>query len=242
MKPRFYLPQAFIPQQEFIAPATLHKHLQVLRLKAQDEVILFDGQGGQISARILDITKKVTRIGLLDDFTVQPVSALKLHLGQGLCRADRMDIILQKSVELNVSEITPLYVTRSQGRLTGTQLEHKMHHWQEIIINACAQCAQNHLPRLHAPIILADWLPQSSADVQLQFALTQALSLKTVNSTPRSCALLIGPEGGLTDEETALADRHHFKRISLGARILRVETAAILALGLVNYHFDAQFI
>lgn len=238
MNPRFYCPQPLIAHSELSPPQELANHLRVLRCGVTDEITLFDGQGTQISARITEITKKNISLQLLDDLQTQAPPALRLHLGQALCRFDRMDLILQKAVELNVTEITPLYAERSQGRLKGEALQRKIEHWQEIMMGACEQCQQNHLPTIHAPMPLHEWLSDTQADLKLQFVLERAHSLKSCTITPESCALLIGPEGGFTIQEEDLADQANFTRITLGERILRVETAAILALGLVNYQFS----
>ena len=239
MNPRFYCPQPFIAHSELSPSTELTNHLRVLRCNVNDSITLFEGKGTQISAKITEITKKNILLQLQDDLQTQAPPKLKLHLGQALCRFDRMDLILQKAVELNVTEITPLYAERSQGRLKSEALERKMQHWQEIIISACEQCQQNYLPKINAPIPLHEWLTQTQADLKLQFALERALSLKSCTTVPESCALLIGPEGGLTLQEETLADQANFTRITLGERVLRVETAAILALGLVNYQFSA---
>lgn len=238
MNPRFYLQDALTPHTEIFLSASAYNHLQALRCKVGDMLTLFDGQGREISAHIIEINKKAAKVLLQNDLSLQTPSALKLHLGQALCRFDRMDVILQKAVELNVNEITPLYAERSQGRLKGVALERKMAHWQEILISACEQCQQNYLPVLHEPMMVSEWLNSVDAEVKLQFVLDNALSLKTCQSTPHSFALLIGPEGGFTEAEVLLADQKNFLRITLGNRILRVETAAILALGLVNYQFS----
>lgn len=238
MSPRFYLPQPLIPNSVLTLPEPISKHLHVLRVEGTDQLSLFDGQGHAISAQVESINKKSVTVTLLNDLTEQAPSSLTLHLGQSICRADRMDLIIQKAVELNVSEITPIYAERSQGRLKGSQLERKLQHWQEIIINAAEQCHQNYLPKLNPPLSLPEWLNEVTADLKLQCALTHTQSLKTIKASPKTCALLIGPEGGLTDTEVTAADQQNFVRISLGARILRVETAAILALGLVDYQFN----
>ncbi len=238
MTPRFYYPQPLIAHSELTAPTELANHLRVLRCNIHDLITLFDGQGRQISAKITEISKKNILLQLQDDLQTSNPPTLKLHLGQALCRFDRMDFILQKAVELNVSEITLLYAERSQGRLKNEALERKIQHWQEIMISACEQCQQNYLPQIHAPMPIHEWLAQTHADLKLQFVLERAHSLKSCTITPQSCALLIGPEGGLSAQEEALADSAQFTRITLGERILRVETAAILALGLVNYQFN----
>jgi 16S rRNA (uracil1498-N3)-methyltransferase len=237
MNPRFYLPQIFKPHAELTLPEHLAKHLHVLRCRVGDMITLFDGQGLEISARIQEISKKTTCILLEENSRHQKAPSLQLHLGQALCRSDRMDIILQKAVELNASDITPIYAERSQGRLKGSTLARKMQHWREILVSACEQCQQNYLPQLHEPVLLSTWLQSVQADLKLHFATDAGISLKTLTAQPQSIALLIGPEGGFTDTETQSADQAQFMRITLGERILRVETAAILALGLANYQF-----
>ena len=220
-------------------PPKIVKHLQVLRVNLDTPLVLFNGAGEEISAKIIAVNKKVIQVVLQDDCTQESPPQLKLHLGQALCRFDRMDFIIQKAVELNVSSITPLYAERSQGRIKPAQLEAKLSHWQEIIIHACEQCGQNYLPKLHPPLLLTDWVKEVQDVVKLNFTPDRALPLKLISNTaPSACTLLIGPEGGLSPAELALCDQAAFERVSLGPQILRVETAAILALGMAQYHFS----
>lgn len=235
--PRFYLRATLKANIELTFPEALSHHIHVLRLDAHDTIILFDGQGQQISARIIEPHKKHTRVLLLDDLTQSPTPKVKLHLGQALCRSDRMDLIIQKAVELNVAEITPLQSEYGQGRLTGAQLEKKIQHWQEVIISACEQSGQNHLPRLNPLMPFNTWVQNVDAELKLNFAIKDSVSLRSCRDDVQSCALVVGPEGDLSVQELKLCDQMNFKRISLGSLILRVETASIVALGLCNYHF-----
>lgn len=235
---RFYLPQNYQINTELELPENISHHIHVLRLERDDVITLFDGQGTQISTRIIEPHKKHSKVLLLDDKLTTPPCPVKLHLGQALCRSDRMDLILQKAVELNVAEITPLQTEYVQGRLSGAQLEKKMQHWQEVIISACEQSGQNYLPKLNPLSPIDSWVGSVNAELKLNFAIKDSVSLRTYSKDVKSCALIVGPEGDLSAKELALCDQMHFQRISLGQLILRVETAAIVALGLCNYHFQ----
>jgi 16S rRNA (uracil1498-N3)-methyltransferase len=165
-------------------------------------------------------------------------SFLKITLAQGIARGDRMDTIVQKAVELGVFDIMPLLTERCNVRLSGEREEKRLMHWQQIAVSACEQSGRNEVPMVHAPESYHSWL--SSTHHEYGFVLSPHVSdrLQMV-SLPKTAriSLLIGPEGGLTDNEVATAIAKGFKPLSLGPRILRTETATLAALTAIQVTF-----
>lgn len=212
------------------APAR-HVH-QVLRLAVGDALVVFDGGGGEYRAHINRIDRREVEVQV-GEFAPRDVeSRLVVHLGQGISRGERMDFTLQKAVELGVAGITPLYTERCVVKLTGERSDKRGQHWQAVVTAACEQSGRTRLPGLSNATKLADWLRARDADSGLRVLLDPCADV-SLSALPRPAAavtLLIGPEGGLSPEERALAGAHGFIGTRLGPRILRTETAALAAL------------
>lgn len=208
---------------------------RVLRLKAGDEIQLFNGDGNNYRSSITATGKRVTA-AVLDSVAVDNESSLKLHLGQAISRGERMDFTLQKSVELGVDAITPLITERVQFRLDEKRMQRKMDHWQKVIESACEQSGRARLPQLHQPLELRSWLKADNSP-GLLCAPGVETTLMNIEQAP-AYRLLIGPEGGLSDSEIRLAeDSQLFKAIKLGPRILRTETAGLAAISILQARF-----
>lgn len=207
---------------------------KVLRMQTGREVRVFNGAGGEFAANILCVTKKSVSLTLGEFCAENRQSPLNLELAIGISRGERMDWVLQKATELGVTRITPLLTARIEVRLSGERLEKKMAHWQQILISACEQSQRNILPELCEPQGLEQWLSQ--VDAELRFVLHhrdhQGLPAE---QHPASLALLIGPEGGLSEAEIDQALATQFAPLTLGPRVLRTETAPIAAISLVQY-------
>lgn len=162
---------------------------------------------------------------------VSTESPLSLHLLQAVSKGERMDLVIQKAVELGVREITPVLTERCVVRLKGSRAEKRHRHWREIIINACEQCGRNRLPLLHHITPVEKVLDEPSGGLKLVLDPSAASSIGALAS-PRDgeVHLLIGPEGGLSDWELDQATLHGFTAVRLGPRILRTETAALASL------------
>ncbi|MDX1497187.1 MAG: 16S rRNA (uracil(1498)-N(3))-methyltransferase, partial [Salinisphaeraceae bacterium] len=162
--------------------------------------------------------------------STQRESPLQITLLQAVVRAERMDLSIGKAVELGVYAIQPLMLTRSQGMKT-TQLQRKEKHWQAVAQSAAEQSGRTIRPDVYSTCSLTDWLAKQSAyDLKLLLHPGLDRAKPDVEATPRSLALLIGPEGGLSDEEVSLAQSAGFQGLTLGPRILRTETAAMAAI------------
>jgi len=232
MTSRFFCPQPLTPNSVAdLPPAAAHHALRVLRLKAGDDITLFNGEGGEYPGRIIE-TGRGVRVQLGERREIERESPLELTLAQALPSGDKMDFIVQKAVELGATRIQPLAAARSVTRLSGERAARRVEHWQQVAISACEQCGRNRLPAI-APILeLRQWLgnlPRDDETCRLQLSPQGERRLRDCVDE-RRCLLLIGPEGGFAPEETAAARLAGFTRISLGPRTLRAETAGLAAL------------
>jgi 16S rRNA (uracil1498-N3)-methyltransferase len=206
----------------------------VLRLPLGAMVTLFNGLGGEFQAKVTAITRQAITLRIETFIDRASESPLAIHLGQAISRGDRMDYTIQKSVELGVSDITPLFTERCNVHLSNERLQKRMRHWQGIIASACEQSGRNRLPILHTPQRLSDWLGLVTADLCLVLN-PHASQIKQIQQlTPASLALLIGPEGGLSEVEINMALQERFQGLRLGPRILRTETAALAAISILQ--------
>jgi 16S rRNA (uracil1498-N3)-methyltransferase len=204
--------------------------LRVLRLKQGDGLKVFDGKGNEFLAEIVAVEKKNAVILPTERIDALPESPLFIHLGQSISRGDKMDYSLQKSVELGVQKITPLMTERGGVKLAKDRMEKKILHWQKVIVSAAEQCGRSFLPTLMPVQFLSSWLETSEEKLRFVLAPSATGRLKNVTYNDEQIALLIGPEGGLSDQEIALAKQHAFQPLQLGPRILRTETAAPTAI------------
>ncbi len=233
--PRVFTHQALTPNSTLaLSESQSHYLSKVLRMEAGRELILFNGSGGEYSAEISAVHKKQVDVHLKEFSADNRQSHLSLELAIGVSRGERMDWVLQKATELGVTKITPLLTERTEVKLGGERGDKKMEHWQQILISACEQCQRNLLPELSAPRQLADWLNECSAELKFVLHHRDNKGLPQ-HQTPHSVALLIGPEGGLDDDEIAQAMAQNFSPLTLGPRVLRTETAPVAAISLVQY-------
>ena len=233
--PRIY--QAISPQTGDAISLDEHacRHLiQVLRLRPDDGFILFNGQGQAWQAQLTEVGKKQARATLLEELKTVSESPLRIHLGLGISKGERMDYAIQKAVELGVNEITPLFTRYSMVKLDEQRKDKRTQHWQGIIIGACEQCGRNTLPILHPAMDNQAWLETVDAEQKLTLDPLASASLTDLKDRPCSTSLYIGPEGGLSEEEIEAAKQAGFNGIRLGPRVLRTETAVVAALTAVQ--------
>lgn len=222
-------------QTLFLSDDTHHHLFTVLRCSEGEEIVIFNGAGESWLARISALTKKSSQITFQQPLPDNPESPLIIHLAQAVSKGDRMDFVMQKATELGVTSITPIITERGNVKLDADRWDKKLAHWQQIIINACEQSGRTTLPVLHPVVGLTHWFSQAPQGLKLMLSpkATQALS---AYPKPEQVTLLIGPEGGLTDQEMAWASsRFDFQAIKLGPRILRTETAAMAGLSVIQY-------
>lgn len=216
-----------------------HYVARVLRGKLGDKLILFNGEKScEAEALITHIDKKQVTVEIIKRLSREVESPLTIYLAQGIARGEKMDFIVQKAVELGVKKIIPLITERSNVRLDSDRKDSRLAHWQAVSISACEQSGRNELPEVLAPMTFTEWLPNAEADQC--FVLTPHVKTKLAKdeiSNKKSILLLIGPEGGLSNQEIDEALGRDFKPLNLGPRILRTETATIAAITL----FQAQY-
>jgi 16S rRNA (uracil1498-N3)-methyltransferase len=230
---RFFIDAPLAIGNHQLPEAQAHYISRVLRLGTGAAVQLFDGSGVEYLGQISEAGKKQVRVELHEQISGMPESPLRIHLGQGLSRGERMDWAIQKATELGVSEITPIVSERCEVRLNDERADKRMSHWRQIAISACEQSGRSQLPLIHPPLILDRWLQQCSAELRLVLH-PQADALSS-HEKPNSLAFLIGPEGGLSDNEIASAQAAGFQAARLGPRVLRTETAPVAALALAQF-------
>jgi 16S rRNA (uracil1498-N3)-methyltransferase len=216
--------------------------VRVLRLSEGDTVALFNGKEPvQYTAKLVDVKKKEASAEIIKQEVIANESPVNIHLGQGISRGDRMDYTLQKSVELGVNKITPLFTERCGVKLSGERLTKKHDQWQKIVISACEQSGRCIVPEVAEPMYLEDWLAQETNSLKLNLHPKAKHSIMTlpVDSTESALQvrLLIGPEGGLSDDEISKANEADFQDILLGPRVLRTETAALTAITALQCRF-----
>lgn len=229
---RFYIAAPLSLGQHALPEEQAHYIGRVLRHGVGDAVQLFDGSGQEYLGQLIEVGKKSVRVELTEQLPGQPDSPLRVHLGQGLSRGERMDWAIQKATELGVAEITPIVSERCEVRLKDERADKRLAHWQQVAISACEQCGRSTVPVIHPPLLLADWLVQVEADLKL--VLHPVAEPLVSHAKPASLAFLIGPEGGLNDAEVSQAVAANFQAARLGPRVLRTETAAAVALSVAQ--------
>jgi len=209
---------------------------RVLRLEAGDAVTLFNGDGADYPARIRALSRDAVEVEVLGRADARAESPLAVTLVQGIARAERMDLVVQKATELGVAAIQPVATARSIVKLDAGSRARKALRWRGIAIAACEQCGRARLPILAEPRTLASWLqePAPAGALRIQLALDAEDSLAEAASRARRVELLVGPEGGLEDAERTAAASAGYRACRLGPRILRSETAALAALAVLQ--------
>lgn len=211
--------------------SSVHHLLRVMRIKPGAPLILFDGRGGEYEARVETIARHSASVQILSHHAVERESPLQITLLQGVARGDRMDFSIGKAVELGVSRIQPLLLDHSQG-MDAQRLGRKLEHWRAVAQSAAEQCGRTRLPPLLEPLSLDAWLAAADGhDLKLALHPGAGCAMHRLPA-PESLALLIGPEGGLSEQEVETVQAAGFQLLGLGPRILRTETAAIAAIGL----------
>ncbi|WP_321406255.1 16S rRNA (uracil(1498)-N(3))-methyltransferase [Tolumonas auensis] len=210
---------------------------RVLRMVPDQEICLFNGQGGQYQAVITESGKKHVTVQVTDFSAHSVESPLSIHLGQVISRGDKMEFTIQKSVELGVNVITPLWSSRCGVKLQGDRLDKKLEQWQKIAISACEQCGRNSVPLIRPVMSLENWLAEPTDELKLTLHPRAQYSVGTLPEPTHGVRLVIGPEGGLSDDEIALTEQYNFQEMLLGPRVLRTETAALTAITALQCRF-----
>lgn len=241
--PRFFVDAPLASGMQLALPEPVVRHVQVLRLQAGDALTVFNGDGTAFSATLTDIGKRHATVEI---DAAQPADGsdppYRIELIQGIASNEKMDWLIEKSVELGVDRIVPVTAARSVVRLSGERLLKRHTHWQALVRAACEQCGRNRVPEVTVPQEMDRWLdhapdraaPPSTTDTPLQLLLSPRASVRfdalPATAPAAGTRLLIGPEGGWSDEEEQRARDAGYLALSLGPRVLRTETAGMALL------------
>lgn len=231
---RFYLDAALAEGDRLLEDNLAHYVGRVLRLAPGAPVQIFNGTGEEWPGEILEVSKREVRVRLGAAIAGMPEPALRVHLGQAMSRGERMDWAIQKAVELGVNEITPLFTERCEVRLQGERADKRQAHWQQIAVSACEQCGRSVVPLVHPPVALSAWLRGLTCDLKLVLHHRTEQNLHSL-ARPEKLGLLIGPEGGLSADEITQAENSGFQAARFGPRVLRTETAPVVALTMAQH-------
>ena len=237
--PRFYSPYPLHAgvSTDLSESATRHA-IKALRLREGDELVLFDGRGGEYSSRIIRVDRDRVSVMVQEWSNRECEPPIAMTLVQALQAGEKMDLTVQKAVELGVTRIVPVMSRRSVVRLSGERAQRRGVHWQAVAVSACEQCGRNRVPEIGELENLSQWLGCSAREDVLRLMLDPS-SPRTLDTLAQpmegACIeLLIGAEGGLSPEEKALAERAGFIAVRLGPRVLRTETAGLAALAAIQ--------
>jgi 16S rRNA (uracil1498-N3)-methyltransferase len=233
---RVYCEAALEPGAEVSLPASAANHVaRVLRLRAGAPVVAFNGSGSDYACEIIAVQGDRVRVRVGEAAEGRHESPLAVTLVQAVSRGERMDLTLQKATELGVRAVIPVLSARSIVRLDQRQAAAKLRHWQAVVTSACEQSGRSMLPQVHAPLDLACYLAESARDgLRLVPSPGASESLAGLGVAPTQVELLVGPEGGFEESELLGAERAGFRPVRLGPRVLRTETAGIVALAVLQ--------
>ena len=244
--PTFFVERRNISGDTALLSGTEAGHmLRSLRLAAGDSFFAFDEEGNRYRMRILEATSRSLRAEVLESSPPEPPPDVEITLLVGLPKADKMDFILEKATELGCSRVVPFRSSRTIPRLTPREAGRKRLRWERVALAAAKQCGSGRVPEISELVSFPEALSigSRSAGRIVFYEGVGRSGLKPVLAgmgTSESISLLIGPEGGFSEEEVREAERAGFVRAGLGQRILRVETAALAAVSMVAYHFEAD--
>jgi len=232
--PRVYVDAHLAPGETLTLPDGPGRHLtQVLRLGPGAPLQVFNGDGRDYGARLASLARQQVTLAVDSPGTAEPLPPLEIQLAIGVSKGERMDYTIQKSVELGVSRISPLFTGRSVVQLRGERLERRMEHWQGVVIGACEQSGRRRLPQLDGATAFSDWIATAPAETLLLDAEAER-ALTALPPPEDRVTLLVGPEGGLSPGERRHAQGRGFRPVRLGPRVLRTETAPLAAIAAIQ--------
>ena len=231
--PRFYVDTALRAGMSCLLPEeSAHHAVHVLRVRAGDDITLFNGRGGEYAARIASIERLKVLVDVLAHRAIERESPLRVVLAQGISSGERMDFTVRKSVELGVAEIQPLLAASTVARPKGERAAARHAHWQKVAIAACEQCGRNRVPTVHAPVPALDY--RGAGEMKVLLSPEAELRFSAACKTGQEFTIAAGPEAGFSAEEQAALAGAGFVPARLGPRVLRTETAGIAALAALS--------
>ncbi|KFK93413.1 MULTISPECIES: 16S rRNA (uracil(1498)-N(3))-methyltransferase [unclassified Serratia (in: enterobacteria)] len=236
--PRIYHPDLLRTNAEIALSEDAANHVgRVLRMNTGQALQLFDGSNQVFDAEITQVNKKNVLVHVSAGQLEDRESPLNLHLGQVISRGEKMEFTIQKSIELGVNVITPLFSERCGVKLDGERMAKKLQQWQKIAIAACEQCGRNRIPEIREAMQLEAWCAEQDGSLKLNLHPRANQSINTLPLPVDHVRLLIGPEGGLSAEEITMTTGYGFTDILLGPRVLRTETTALTAITALQVRF-----
>ena len=234
--PRFHVQQPLAAGQQLELPADVAHHINVVRMEPGNTLTLFNGDGGEYTAVLTEVQKKKAwaEVKVFDPREAELPFAVTL--AQALPEGSKMDWIIEKAVELGVAGIQPLAARRCVVRLSAERAEKKLEHWNGIVVSASEQCGRNRLAPVAAPLEFREWIARQDLHkrVILTPRATESLADWARHQPAQALSIMVGPEGGFSDEEEAEALRHGALPLSIGPRVLRTETAALAAVSILS--------
>lgn len=232
--PRFKINPDQISDNIAVITGDDYRHIvKVLRYKTEDEITLFDNSGIEYACVIKDVAKDAVSAEITARYGIKTESPLKIKLFQSMAKGDKMDLIIQKTTELGVQDIYPIVSQRSDVKNTG-----KIPRWQKIADESIKQCGRVTSPVIHTEIRYSDIFDVEKSDLNLIFYENEesaSLADMKDDSEVKSVSIIIGPEGGFSEDEVKQAESNGFVSVGLGPRILRAETASIAAVTLLQH-------
>ena len=238
--PRLHVDRPLVAGGTITLPETASRHVtRVLRLGAGDALTLFDGRGGEYGAVVARARRDAVEVDVGGHDPVDRESPLVVELGQGICKGDRMDLVVQKATELGVQTMRPVVCERTVVKLDPARAERRIAHWRAIAVHAAQQSGRTRVPEVASVESLDAWLARPGAGPGFVLSPRAAASLSDFTPPPpgEPMRLLVGPEGGLAPREVERARAAGFAELRLGPRVLRTETAALVALGALQAHW-----
>ncbi|MEO5629638.1 MAG: 16S rRNA (uracil(1498)-N(3))-methyltransferase [Thermomonas sp.] len=230
---RVHVELSLVAGSEIELPDNAANHLtRVLRLGVGDTCALFNGDGHDHPARLIEVGKRVVRVAVGDGIAIDNESPLRLNLLQGVARGEKMDLILQKATELGVVAVHPLYSQRSEVKLVGARADKRVAHWRGVVVSACEQSGRSRVPDVSMPLPLGQVLAAlPEGGLRLLLDPDAAISLSRLIVDPmQPIQLAVGPEGGWSAQDQAQLHAVGFNGLRLGPRVLRTETAGLVAI------------
>ena len=236
--PRLFTDQSLTAGDRVVLKGNAAQHLgRVLRARAGDHIALFNGDGQEFAATVVNVSKREVSVDIGEAHAPNTESQVHTMLGLCLSKGDRFDWGIQKATELGVGAIIPLQSERVDFAIPTDRIEKRVAHWQQIAVSACEQCGRVKVPSITPPQSLVSWVENVSAEQKWVLHCaddTGASAPAVTEGAPQDAALLIGPEGGLTNQEFAAASAEGFQLLQLGPRVLRTETAPAAALSVLS--------
>ena len=237
--PRFFVGEdagELIAGHEFVLPnAAAHHAANVLRMHAGDPLILFTGRGGEFAATVVAADRRSVKARIDTFLAVEREAAIPVTVVQGLAANDPMDIALRKAVELGATAIQPIVTERSARWPDGERAARRLSRWRQLVVAACEQCGRNRVPPVFDATSWHDWLAhRDPSSTGIVLSPTALRSFAQLPRPPEGVDLMVGPEGGFTDAEIALALAADSVAVRLGPRVVRTETAGVAALAAIH--------